>query len=386
MLRCKRNKFTLPPSVTYLNCAYMSPLLKAVEKAGINGLRAKRNPALISPEDFFTESDNLREAFARLIHAPKPEQVVIIPSVSYGMANVTRNLRLARGENVVLAARQFPSNFYPWQRLCHETGAELRVVAPPETLINRGRLWNERLLESIDASTRVVAIAPVHWADGTRFDLAALRQRTHEVNALLIIDGTQAVGAMPFDVMHFRPDALICAGYKWLFGPYGIGLAYYSEYFDNGTPVEENWINRVESHDFTNLVNYRNAYRPGALRYEVGEHSNFILVPMMLRAIQQLNNWKPEQIEAYCRHITQVSLNVLKQQGFWIEDDAWRGAHLFGIGVPPGTDMEKVKAHLLRHKIYVSYRGDFIRVSVNVYNREEDMNRFVRELQKAVKQ
>ncbi|MEM0354674.1 MAG: aminotransferase, partial [Thermoplasmata archaeon] len=122
--------------------------------------------------------------------------------------------------------------------------------------------------------------------------------------------------------------------------------------------------------------------QPGALRYEVGEHSNFILVPMLLKAVQQLNNWKPERIEAYCREITREPLSILREKGFWIEDEAWRGAHLFGIRLPAGADMEKVKAHLLRHKIYVSCRGNAIRVSPNVYNTELEMRRMVRELVK----
>lgn len=385
MLTCKRNKFTLPPSITYLNCAYMSPLLKSAEKAGIRGLRAKRNPALISNEDFFSDSNELRKAFAQLIHAPDPLRVVIIPSVSYGMATVARNIRLRKGENVVVADQQFPSNFYPWKRLCDDYEAEVKVISPPDTMIDRGKKWNERILESITIGTRVVAIAPLHWADGTRFDLMAIRKRSEEVGALLIVDGTQGVGAMPFDVQSIRPDALICAGYKWLLGPYGIGLAWYGKYFDEGVPIEENWINRLHSEDFTNLVNYQSQYQPGALRYEVGEHSNFILVPMLLKGIQQLNNWKPERIEAYCRQITQEPLNMLKEKGFWIEDEAWRGAHLFGIRLPSGSDLEKIKAHLLRHKIFVSYRGNAIRVSPGIYNTASDVKRLMRELLKTVK-
>lgn len=383
MLTCKRNKFTLPPSVTYLNCAYMAPLLKSVEKAGIRGLRAKRNPALITTEDFFSESEALREAFAQLIHAPEPNRIVIIPSVSYGMANVARNIRIGKNENIVVADQQFPSNYYPWKRLCDEAGAEVKVVSPPDTFSGRGQQWNERILESITPATRVVAIAPVHWADGTRFDLMAIRERTRQTGALLIIDGTQAVGAMPFDIQVLQPDALVCAGYKWLMGPYGIGLAWYGPYFDNGTPIEENWINRLRSEDFANLVHYQSDYQPGALRYEVGEHSNFILVPMLLQAVKQLNNWKPERIEAYCREITREPLKILKEKGLWIEEEEWRGAHLFGIRLPHGIDMERVKVHLLRHKIYVSYRGNAIRVSPNVYNTELDMRRLVREIKKS---
>ena len=49
---------------------------------------------------------------------------------------------------------------------------------------------------------------------------------------------------MPFDLDEIQPDALVCAGYKWLMGPYGSGLAYYGKYFDQGKPIEESWINK----------------------------------------------------------------------------------------------------------------------------------------------
>ncbi|NBC06158.1 MAG: aminotransferase class V-fold PLP-dependent enzyme, partial [Bacteroidetes bacterium] len=86
--------------------------------------------------------------------------------------------------------------------------------------------WNEAILDAIDERTALVSLAHVHWADGTLFDLPAIRQRATEAGALLVIDGTQSVGALPFDIQEIQPDALICAAYKWLMGPYTTGLAY----------------------------------------------------------------------------------------------------------------------------------------------------------------
>jgi selenocysteine lyase/cysteine desulfurase len=384
MLTSKRAKFTLPPQLTYLNCAYMSPLLKSVEKVGVSAVRKKRNPVNISQPDFFTETELLRSEYAKLINAPDPKRIVIIPSVSYGMANVVRNLDIKKGQHIIVATEQFPSNVYPWQRLCEDAGAQIISVAPPDNYSNRGKRWNEKILESINANTKAVAIGQVHWADGTRFDLEAIRKRTREVGALLVIDGTQSVGALPFDVQHIQPDALICAGYKWLLGPYSIGLAYYGSYFDNGKPVEENWINRLNSEDFAGLVNYQSQYQPGALRYEVGEHSNFILLPMLLKAIKQLNNWGPERIQEYCRHIGQPTLEKLAEKGFIIEDEAWRSAHLFGIRLPGNVNMDDVKKSLLKHNVYVSFRGNAIRIAPNVYNTEKDFEKLYKALTKAL--
>jgi selenocysteine lyase/cysteine desulfurase len=379
-MKNQRSKFSLPSGVTYLNCAYMSPLLKAVEKAGIEGIRKKRDPSSISSQDFFTQGDALRKEFAKLIHTDEPSRIVIVPSVSYGLASVAKNISLQSGEKIVLAHEQFPSNHYPWQRLATEAKAILHTVHPPETMAARGRLWNERIVEAIKPGTRIVAIGPVHWADGTKFDLVRIGKQARDVGAKLIIDGTQSVGALPFDIKKIQPDALVCGGYKWLMGPYAIGLAYYGPYFDQGVPIEENWINRLNSEDFAGLVRYESRYQPGSLRYEVGEHSNFILVPMMLEALKQINAWGPENIQAHCQAITKKGVRKLVDNGFWVEEDGFRCQHLFGIGLPKDLTVSILKERVMKKKISVSLRGNFMRISPNVYNDAHDVDLLVRAL------
>ncbi|HEY5692523.1 MAG TPA: aminotransferase class V-fold PLP-dependent enzyme [Cyclobacteriaceae bacterium] len=358
----------------------MSPLLKAVEKAGIHGLKGKRNPLQISPQDFFKSGDLLRAEFAKLIGSDEPNRIAIIPSVSYGMANAANNIKLSPAENIIVSGEQFPSNYYPWQRLSLDSGAQLHVISPPKTKSNRGKIWNEYILDAIDEHTRIVSLGHVHWTDGTLFNLKEIRKRTLDVGALLLIDGTQSVGALPFNIKEIQPDALVCAGYKWLMGPYSIGMAYYGPYFDQGKPIEENWINRLHSEDFASLVNYQLNYQPGALRYEVGEHSNFILAPMMLTALEQINVWKPKNIQAYCKHISKKSIELLRKNGFWIEDEKCRSSHLFGIRPPEGKDIKVIKSNLGKKKISVSYRGDAIRVSPHLYNSEQELLNFARVL------
>jgi len=378
-MKCQRQKFFLQRKNAYLNCAYMSPLMKKVEKAGINGLKQKRNPAKISGEDFFHESDELRKSFSKLIENAEPNRVVIIPSASYGLANVAHNLPFKDGE-ILLAEEQFPSNVYPWLRL-KEKGFSIKVISPTDSA-KRGESWNEKLIESINDKTRAAAIGHVHWSDGTLFQLKKIREKLDAAGGLLIIDGTQSVGAMPFSVKEIRPDALICAGYKWLLGPYSIGLAYYGEAFDSGIPIEENWINRKNSDDFAGLVNYQEAYREQALRYEVGEHSNFILVPMLRQAIKQLLNWSPGNIQQYTHDLMADAIAEMKTLGYRIEEETWRASHLFGVRLPANVEQAALQQALKKHRVSVSLRGDAVRVSPNVYNDEMD----VRKLLKAMKE
>ena len=379
MLKCQKDLFSIDKSVTYLNCAYMSPLLKSVEEAGIIGMQGKRTPSKTTAQDFFTGVKKLKSAFSELINCPDPNRIAILSSVSYGISTVCKNIKLTAGDKVIVMGEQFPSNYYPWKRLCDESGAELVTISAPDSQ-NRGEDWNKKILDAIDDKVAVVAMAHVHWADGTLFDLIAIRAKTKSIGALLIIDGTQSVGALPFDVSIIQPDALICAGYKWLLGPYSSGVGYFGPAFDNGIPLEENWINRFESEDFAGLVNYNDNYQPGAGRYSVGEQSNFILVPMLTESIQQLLNWGVENIQNYCQELFRDGIKELKAAGFVIEQDSYRGHHLFGIRCTDAQKLERIKISLANAGISVSMRGSAIRVSPHVYNDKNEVNKFVKTL------
>ncbi len=374
---CKKHLFQLDSDITYLNCAYMSPLMTSVEEAGISGIKKKQNPQHIHGEHFFSETDELRSEFAQLINTNEPERCVVIPSVSYGMANVAKNLKLQPDENIVVVGEQFPSNVYPWMEVAKKNNAQLITVPPPSVKENRASVWNQDILDAITPKTRLVACGHIHWADGTIYNLKEIREKTRRFGSWLAIDATQSLGALPFDVQEIQPDALVAAGYKSLMGPYSIGMAYYSSVFDGGSPVEQNWINRFESENFANLVNYSEDYQPKALRYEVGEHSNFILVPMMLEALRKLNEWKPENIKSYLDELVSAPVQKLRSAGYWIENDGERASNLFGIRLGKNHSMEEIKKTLSDENIFVSYRGDAIRVSPNIYNNSEDMQHLV---------
>ena len=372
MIECQKEKFSLPDGVTYLNAAYMSPQLKTVEEAGIAALRKKNRPYEISADDFFANKKLLKHKFAALIALESPEQLAIIPSASYGIANVARNISLKQGEEILMVSEQFPSHVYSWKRLADSHGGKLRIIDPPDSFERRGEKWNESILKHISDKTAVVAIPHVHWADGTLYDLKAIRKKSREHGALMIIDGTQSVGALPFSIKDLEPDALICAGYKWLLGPYSLGLAYYAKSFNDGIPIEENWINRLHSEDFKGLTAYQDAFQPGAERYSVGESSNFNHIPMLLEAIEQLLKWKPENIQEYCQSISAKAISIIRESGYFIEEDPYRASHLFGIYLRPGQELQGIKTRLESKKVYVSYRGEAIRVSPHLYNTASD--------------
>lgn len=377
MLPDQSHLFDLPEDTTYLNAAYMSPQLKSVAAIGIEALKCKSRPGEISVNDFFKDRQRVKALFARLIGCPDPERIAIIPSVSYGMANASQNIPLQSGDEIILIEEQFPSNVYTWKKVAEQTGARIKMVGPPALDPGRGEAWNERLLEAITDQTKVVALPQVHWADGTVFDLKDVKDRIKDQEGYLILDGTQSIGAYPFDIQTIQADAVICAGYKWLMGPYSIGVAYYNERFDGGIPIEDNWINRLNSENFAGLTQYQEAYQPKAARYSVGESSNFILNPMLATALDQVLQWDPGAIQVYCQTMVGDFISAIRDKGYFVESEPWRASHLFGLYLGPGMDMSALKANLLKAGIFVSYRGEAIRISPHVYNSQEDMQRLL---------
>jgi selenocysteine lyase/cysteine desulfurase len=373
---CKKHLFSLG-DVHYLNGAYMSPLSLKVEEEGIAGMRRKRIPTNLRMEHFFDHRTQVRQRFARLINAASPEQVAILPSVSYGMAIVAQNTELHAGQNVVITGAQMPSNVYVWHRLCRERGLELRVAPQPKAMRSRGALWNEAILDRIDKGTALVSLGHIHWMDGTRFDLAAIGDAVHAGGGALVVDGTQSLGALPFDCKVIKPDAVIAATYKTLFGPYGMALGYFGDRYLSGVPLEENWINRVHSDEFARLTDYREEYRPAALRFDVGQSSNFILTPMIAAALDQLLEWEVETIAAYCAHLTRRISAEAREMGFETIDEGQRGVHYVGLEIPGGADPAAIQAAFAARNVALSVRGDFLRVTANIYNDQQDIDAFL---------
>jgi len=386
----KKEFFSIPDNIHYLNCATMSPLPKKVEEAGIKGLLRKSQPYEITQEHFFDTAIDVKKKFAKLINCIDYEQIAIMPSVSYGMATVVKNI-LRKGiskhkTKIVLVGEEFPSDVYAWQELAAENPQlSIKTIHAPQELNNRGQNWNSELLEALQQETLLVCISPTHWADGTLFDLEKIKDKCVENDILFIIDATQHLGAYAFDIQKIKPDFLVAATYKWLLGPYGTALAYFGKYFDDGFPLEQTWIGRKNSQDFKNLINYQSDYQEGAFRYNMGEFSNFINLPMIEKALDLLIEWQPAEIQNYAKNLGEPYFERLRNADYWIENEEFRAAHLFGIRLPENLKIETVQKALSEQKVFVSYRGNAIRLSVNVWNNEADMEMFTQILEKISK-
>ncbi|MEH6547786.1 MAG: aminotransferase class V-fold PLP-dependent enzyme, partial [Sneathiella sp.] len=194
MIPSQRYLFDIPDTVTYFNCGYMSPQLKAVRAAGHYGVDRKSSPWEVTPADFFTLPEQARGLFSQLVNA-NATSIAIIPSASYGLAIAAKNISASAGQKILILQDQFPSNVYCWQELSARTGAEIVTINTPADYD-----WTTAVLAAIDDDTALAALGHIHWTDGSLLDLEAIGRKLRKHGAKLVLDITQSIGALPFDV------------------------------------------------------------------------------------------------------------------------------------------------------------------------------------------
>ncbi len=368
LLDCQRHRFELPESICWLNSAYMSPLLRQVRSAGEAGLTLRAEPWRIVADDFFEPAERVRQLFARLICADA-DGIALAPSVSYGVALAAKNFPAQSGQNIVVVHEQFPSNIYPWRELAKERNLTIRTTTP----VDVG--WTQAILDNIDEQTAIVAIPHVHWTTGTQFDLERIAARTRTVKAALLIDATQSLGTLPFDVSVIQPDMLVAAGYKCLLGPYGLTYCYIAPRWRNGRPLEEGWLNRLNARDFARLTDYCDEYQPGARRFDFGERSSTILLPMAAAALEQILEWQTARIAEYSRLLIARIVEQADARGLWHPLLEVCSPCMVGISLP-GSGPVDLGHRLSQKGVYVSIRKGNARIAPHVYNTVEDVDRF----------
>lgn len=370
-LPSQRDLFDLPADVTYLNCANMAPQLRGVTQAGIEAVQRMQSPWKIAPDDWFSGAEALRTAAARLMGA-EADGVALVPAASYGIAIAAANVPLHKGQNIVLLGEQFPSNVYAWRERAKASGAELRSVRRPPA-----EAWTGAVLEAIDEDTAVVSVPNCHWTDGALVDLVQVGERARRVGAALVVDASQSLGAYPLDVAAIQPDFLVSVGYKWQLGPYGLGYLYASpQWREAGRPLEASWLTRAGAEDFAAQVNYVDGFRPGARRFDMGEYPQFVLAPMALAGLTQLLDWGVARIQATLARLTALVAGESAAMGCSVLAADRRAGHMLGVRLPGGIP-EALPRQLAQERIFVSVRGDALRIAPQVYNDTADVERLL---------
>ena len=389
MLPSQRALFDLPREVCYLNAAGWSPLPLAVQEAGRIGVGRKGRPWELAPDFAAGQHDRARTAAARLINA-EPDDVALIPSVGYGVAAAGKALGpLPAGSRVLVLEDDHSSPVLEWATRAPAEGFAVETVRRP----GDGD-WAAALLAAVErpgtAPVSVASVSSVHWSDGALLALDAVARALRDRGAALVVDATHAVGVVRTDVAALDPDFLVFPTYKWALGPYGRAFLYVAKRRQaDAVPLEQTAHGRrgVAADQVPYLRDL--AFAPGARRFDMGERDHFVSLEMASVGMEMLAAWGADAVAARLRMLTDRMAAGLRDAAaggvrLALADPRLRAPNLLCLefaGGMPGGLMERLAAE----DVHVAARIGRIRVSPHVYNDEEDADRFVAALLRALR-
>jgi selenocysteine lyase/cysteine desulfurase len=237
-------EFPLEESVLYLNHAGVAPLPR---RAGTALARfadqAVRRGAADYPQWLEVEA-RLRGRLRALINAPSDDDIALLKNTSEGLSVVAHGFPWRRGDNVVIADEEFPSNRIVWESLA-PYGVEVRYApvagTTPETEFEA----------RVDARTRMIAVSSVQYASGRRMPLPAIAGLCRRRGIALCVDAIQSLGALPFDAQALGADFVVADLHKWMLGPEGVCLFYTAPQAREWLTLHQyGWHMTADPHDF----------------------------------------------------------------------------------------------------------------------------------------
>jgi len=279
------------------------------------------------------------------------------------VCDVLESLRYLDGDNVVVPAQEFPSNFYPWLQL-RRHGVEIREVAMAE-----GRARIDDLVAALDEGTRVLAISAVQYSSGHRYDLAALAATCRQRDVLLVVDGTQAVGAVTVDVEREGIDVLAVSAHKWLLGPFGIGFTHLSQRaMQRLNPSTVGWLSVEDPFAF----DHEPQLAADGRRFESGTE-NSAGIAGLGATVDLVLELGPQRVEARVLDRAEQLAALLDEAGLDVQLSPRRSGIV--IAGSPGIAPAGLHEHLLAQGIRCSLRGSGLRFSPHYFSDDADLHR-----------
>jgi len=254
--------FPLTESWAYLNAANVSLIPEAVATAITDWQSDVAQNGSINFNDDAEDKafEGLRTQAAKLFDC-KREDIAGGSSCTELLSSIAWAVMPQSHENVVSTDIVFPSTIYPFTRVSHHTGCEIRLARG-----HNGYTSIDEIVKNIDKSTAVVCISHAEYTGGQLYDLAALAEVAHAHDALLIVDATQSAGAIPLDASASGADVIISGSYKWLCGPFGAAVMYLSPQLQSH--LEPGFVGFRSHRDMWNLSPDRIDYPQTAKKFE----------------------------------------------------------------------------------------------------------------------
>ena len=322
-------------------------------------------------EHWVERAEAARAGFARLV-AAEPDEIAVTTSVSQAVSALASALPLERDRTrIVISEFEFPAV----GQIAHAQelrGAEVVHVRPDPD----GRITLERFADAIDERTALVCCTAISYRTGYRLDVAGVARLAHEHGALCLADSYQAAGAVPLDVRSLGVDFLTAGTVKYLLASPGLAFLYVRRgLHERLLPTQTGWFADEDVFQM-DLSDYSPART--ARRFDSGTPP----VPNIYAGIAGLGLVEAAgvgAIEAHVRGLTDLLLSGLDELGATVESP--RGPGEYGpLVCIASADPGALVTALREERIVTSSRDANLRISLHLYNAEEDVTRVLEAL------
>ncbi|MGZ4286885.1 MAG: aminotransferase class V-fold PLP-dependent enzyme [Solirubrobacteraceae bacterium] len=311
--------------------------------------------------------EHARARVANLMGA-EPSDVALIASVSAAAGLVAAQFGPAsRGHNVVIGAGEYSSNHYPW-RLLATKGYEVRQVP-----FRNGGLEPADVAQRVDDGTVLVAFSGVQTATGHRSEIRAISAIARQVGAIVFVDGSQLVGALPVSQDLDGVDVLAVSDHKFLLNAgRGLGYCYFSRAMqDRFVPINAGW--KAGDIPLESFFGPRMALSPTASRFD--NSISWLAALGNEAALSVFDLFGADAIYRRNRELAGILRAALGDVG-WPPIELPEVNRSSIVSVPLGDrDPGHVVAELKRRDIVCSARDGNLRVAIHFYNDENDVGR-----------
>jgi kynureninase len=319
---------------------------------------------VVAWEDWATEVWRVADLVGGLIGAPAGTTVMRQNAADL-LGDVVTSLDWSGPRNrVVTSSLEWPGSLNTWSQIGRLGGEPVVVPGEPDGI----DLDVQRMVDAIDERTLLVECSHVLFRTSTLVDVAPLVDKAHAVGALVMVDGYQAAGTVPVDVVDLGVDLYVGGSVKYLSGGPGNGWMYVAPHATEALrPVTTGWFGTARPFDFDPEL----AYAPGAARFRGGTPgvpAAFAAAP----AYEALTEIGMQRIRERSVSMTQPLLEAALERGFTVRsphDPARRGGHVTIDPSGDPADAERVHHALIGRGFVVDHRpGVGIRVSPHFYN------------------
>jgi selenocysteine lyase/cysteine desulfurase len=367
-----RGEFPIFEHTTYANSCSQGALSNRVRAAAEEWLEGW--DANGAEWDFWVErNEAARSAFAGLVHAD-PDDVAVTTSVSQGVSALVSALDLSGERNsIVISEYEFPTV----GQIAHAQelrGAEVVHVRPEAD----GRIPLERFAEAIDERTALVCCTAVSFRSGHRNDVTAIAQLGHEHGAIVLADSYQALGALELDVRTLGADVVTGGTVKYLLGSAGLGFMWLrGELRAALLPTQTGWF-ADEDIFAMSIADY--SPHSSARRFDSGTPPVPSLYPGVA-GMQLIAEAGVPKVEIHIRGLVDRLLAGLDELGAKVATA--RGERDYGpLICVVSTDPVALVEALAAERIVTSTRDANLRISLHLYNVDEDVDRILAGLRK----